>query len=298
VKHLDHILGRLPSWVLFIVCLVLTALIGVIDDLTGPETTMTLFYVAPIAIAGWYGSRGMGLTIAVVATTVLMAAEIAGGRHYSHLYLEVWNNLARFGLLLLISYLVTSLRKRFEVEKILADTDPLTTAYNSRAFQERASIEILRLERYRRPFTIAYFDIDDFKKVNDIHGHIVGDELLKKTVSAIRACVRELDVVSRLGGDEFAVLFVDTPLLGAAEAIGKINAHLKAITQEMRLSATFSIGMVTYEAPPSDVRHMLRLADEAMYTVKRQGKNQVMHVRWRGEDKSFESEDTAHTGHG
>ena len=282
MKHLDHIFSRLPSWVLFLVCLVLTVFVGVIDDLSGPETTMTLFYVVPISLASWYGSRSMGVIVAVVAIATLMTAEAESGRHYSRLYSLVWNNLARFGLLTLISYLVASLRERFEAEKNLAETDPLTTAFNGRAFRERAVTEIHRLERYRRPFTVAYLDVDDFKKVNDIHGHAVGDELLKKVVSAIRPCVRELDVVARLGGDEFAILFVDTPLPGAAEAMDKIHACLLEVMQEMSIPVTFSVGMVTYEESPSDVRQMLRLADEAMYTVKRQGKNRVMHVAWRG----------------
>ena len=267
---------------LFLVCLVLTVFVGVIDDLSGPETTMTLFYVVPISLASWYGSRSMGFIVAVVAIATLMTAEAESGRHYSRLYSLVWNNLARFGLLTLISYLVASLRERFEAEKNLAETDPLTTAFNGRAFRERAVTEIHRLERYRRPFTVAYLDVDDFKKVNDIHGHAVGDELLKKVVSAIRPCVRELDVVARLGGDEFAILFVDTPLPGAAEAMDKIHACLLEVMQEMSIPVTFSVGMVTYEESPSDVRQMLRLADEAMYTVKRQGKNRVMHVAWRG----------------
>lgn len=298
MKDLDHIAKRLPSWILFFISLLLTLFVGVVDYLTGPETTMTLFYVAPIAIAAWYGSRGMGLTIAVAATLTLATAETTSGRFYSQILLQVWNNLARLGLLVLISYLVTSLRERFEVEKKLADTDPLTAAYNSRAFHERAAIEIRRLERNRRPFTIAYLDIDDFKKINDIHGHLAGDELLQKIVSAIRANVRELDIVARLGGDEFAILFVETSLPGATEAMAKVRTRLQEIAQDMRVSVTFSVGMVTYEVPPSDVRQMLRLADEAMYAVKRQGKNHVMHITWRGEDRLSENTGTSHSGHG
>ncbi len=298
MKQLDDIFRRLPSWVLFLVCLVLTGFVGLVDDLIGPETTMTLFYVVPISLASWYGSRSMGLTITIVAIATLTTAEILAGRHYSQMYLQVWNNLARFGLLTLISYLVASLRERFDVEKNLAETDPLTAACNGRAFRQRAATEIHRLERYRRPFTVAYLDVDDFKKVNDIHGHAAGDELLKKVVSAIQPCVRELDIVARLGGDEFAILFVDTPLPGAAEAMEKIQARLRMVAGETRLPVTFSIGMVTYEEPPSDVRQMLRVADEAMYTVKRQGKNQVLHVTWRGEGKRAVSADTVRSGHG
>lgn len=298
MKQLDDIFRRLPSWILFLVCLVLTGFVGLVDDLIGPETTMTLFYVVPISLASWYGSRSMGLTITIIAIATLTTAEILAGRHYSQMYLQVWNNLARFGLLTLISYLVASLRERFDVEKNLAETDPLTAAYNGRAFRQRAATEIHRLERYRRPFTVAYLDVDDFKKVNDIHGHAAGDELLKKVVSAIQPCVRELDIVARLGGDEFAILFVDTPLPGAAEAMEKIQARLRMVAGETRLPVTFSIGMVTYEEPPSDVRQMLRVADEAMYTVKRQGKNQVLHVTWRGEGKRAVSADTVRSGHG
>jgi predicted signal transduction protein with EAL and GGDEF domain len=175
VKRLDEIFRRLPSWVLFLVCLVMTVFVGVIDDLTGPETTMTLFYVMPISLASWYGSRSMGFTVAIVAIATLMTAEIESGRHYAQLYSMVWNNLARFGLLTFISYLVASLRERFDVERSLAETDPLTAAFNGRAFRERAATEIHRLARYHRPFTVAYLDVDDFKKVNDIHGHAVGD---------------------------------------------------------------------------------------------------------------------------
>ena len=298
MRNLDQIARRLPSWIMFFVSLLLTLFVGVVDYLTGPETTLTLFYVVPISIAAWYGSRSMGFTIVIFATVTLMAAEILSGRHYSHIYFQTWNNLARFGLLMLISHLMTSLQERFEFERNLADTDPLTGVYNSRAFHERAAIEIRRLERNRRPFTIAYLDIDDFKKINDTHGHLAGDELLQKIVSAIRANVRELDIVARLGGDEFAILFVETSLPGATEAMAKVRTRLQEIAQKLRLAVTFSVGMVTYETPPSDVRQMLRLADEAMYAVKRQGKNHVMHITWRGEDKPPENTDTARSGHG
>jgi diguanylate cyclase (GGDEF)-like protein len=173
--------------------------------------------------------------------------------------------------------LLARLRAALEREAALARTDPLTGAANVRTFHEAAALEIERSRRTDRPFTIAYVDLDDFKRVNDRSGHLVGDQVLRTVVRALRENVRATDTVARLGGDEFAVLLPETDTPAADAVVEKIR---RVFADEMRRGdwpVTFSIGVATYRTPPADTDEMIRKADEFMYLVKRGGKNDVHH---------------------
>lgn len=269
---------RYSKVVIVVISLLLTVLVGFGDYLAGPEISFSIFYVLPVAVASWYGSRTAGFLIAMAAAGTLNIVEMMSGVQHSHPLIVYWNAAASLGMVVILAYLFSNLRERLQKERELADTDSLTQACNRRRFYQHAENEIQRAQRYRHPFTIAYIDLDDFKIVNDSYGHETGDDLLRTVVSVMNDNARETDIVARLGGDEFAILFIETGSQTAASALEKIRAHLMMAMQRAGWPVTFSIGMVTYEAAPTDVRQVLRQVDEMMYVAKKNGKNRIIHV--------------------
>src|SRR5216683_2248689 len=159
----------------------------------------------------------------------------------------------------------------------LAIRDPLTLVYNARAFAERLGQELKRTRRYGRPLSVLYLDLDDFKRVNDSHGHQTGDAVLKLVADAIRRAVRQLDVVSRLGGDEFAVLMPETDGDLADAAAARLAKELRDAFKGTP-AVTASVGVVSCTRAEAGVDEVLRQADQAMYQAKRKGKDQAVKV--------------------
>lgn len=276
-------LERRSKGVIFLISLAITGLLSIGDYLTGPEISFSIFYVLPIAIAAWYGSRTVGILIAVVVAATLTIVEMMSGVVYSHPLIVYWNSIASFGIVLILAYLFSDIREHLQKEREIADTDSLTGSLNRRRFYRHVENEIQRASRYGHPFTIAYIDLDNFKTVNDNQGHPAGDELLRAVGRAMGAHARETDIVARLGGDEFAILFLETGSQEAAKALGKIHAGLMAAMRGSAWPVTFSIGLVTYETAPFDVRQVLKQADETMYAAKRSGKDRVVHIAFRAD---------------
>jgi diguanylate cyclase (GGDEF)-like protein len=137
------------------------------------------------------------------------------------------------------------------------------------------------MNRYKRPFTIAYLDLDDFKQVNDSLGHDAGDNLLRCVALSIKANIRSSDALARIGGDEFVILLPETNEDQAQSVVQKLGGALHAALQKENWAVSFSIGVVTYIRPPATVDEMLVKADHMMYAAKREGKNKVRYLVWK-----------------
>jgi diguanylate cyclase (GGDEF)-like protein/PAS domain S-box-containing protein len=168
-----------------------------------------------------------------------------------------------------------ALKKAVEREKELARTDYLTGAANARFFHELVQQEIGRFGRYRRPFTIAYVDLDNFKTVNDLFGHSIGDKVLCTVVQHANSQLRKTDFVARLGGDEFAFLLTETDSAAALTTISKIHQGLLSEMQRNDWPVTFSIGVLTCIDTPRTADELVKMADGLMYSVKNSGKNAI-----------------------
>ena len=159
----------------------------------------------------------------------------------------------------------------------LANTDELTGLPNRRHFLDLVRAEIVRSRRYGKTLCVAMIDIDDFKKVNDVHGHAAGDLALRHVAETVMEMRRAVDVVGRLGGEEFCVLFPETGLEAgkiAAERMVKGLADSVFEYEGRRLRLTVSMGLARFEAGES-LDGLLRRSDEALYEAKRTGKNRV-----------------------
>lgn len=159
----------------------------------------------------------------------------------------------------------------------LANTDELTGLPNRRHFLDLVRAEIVRSRRYGKSLCVAMVDIDDFKKVNDVHGHAAGDLALRHVAETVMEMRRAVDVVGRLGGEEFCVLFPETGLEAgkiAAERMVKGLADSVFEYEGRRLQLTVSMGLARFEEGES-LDGLLRRSDEALYEAKRTGKNRV-----------------------
>jgi diguanylate cyclase (GGDEF)-like protein/PAS domain S-box-containing protein len=163
----------------------------------------------------------------------------------------------------------------------IATHDPLTGLCNRRALTERLEQAVLRLKRHGAPLALLFIDLDGFKRVNDLHGHGAGDEVLCEVARRLLNITREIDVVARLGGDEFVVL-AETDVSESS-----VNTMCERIMQSLEEPCGFSAGQAEIGAsigvalcPPvvSDALELMRVADAAMYEAKRAGKGCVWHA--------------------
>ncbi len=268
--------SRTPS-VTLLFCSVFLLLLGWLDIITG-DYSLIVFYLIPVSLAAWFVGKRSGLLFCLLAL-VVRGVAVEGSRPSSvpHSALHYWNEVIEFIFLLIMSLLFSALKNNLEGEKELARRDPLTNTLNRRSFFDLAEHEINRSHRYGLPLTVAYIDLDNFKVVNDQFGHQTGDDLLMAVVSTIRSYTRSSDVLARFGGDEFVILLPDTPGDAALTFLNKLHDHLDQAMASKGWPVTFSIGAATYPVVPDSVDEVIRHADELMYTVKRGGKNRLLH---------------------
>ncbi len=172
---------------------------------------------------------------------------------------------------------MTSERLQADLDRI-ATIDPLTGAYNRRAFMNHAERELLRAQRSGSPLTLLLLDLDRFKRVNDTFGHLAGDALLRRFSEIVTARLRRTDLFGRYGGEEFCLLLPDTDLTGAAslaEALRREVATRPLPYQGHEIAASVSIGIAACRSG-EDLDAALAAADQALYRAKRSGRNQVM----------------------
>jgi diguanylate cyclase (GGDEF)-like protein len=161
-----------------------------------------------------------------------------------------------------------------------AEIDPLTQVANRRGFERVLATELTRGARYGHPCSLVLADLDDFKRVNDEHGHDAGDAVLVSFAARLRDSVRASDIVARLGGEEFALILPELDLDGAilvAERVREALANDRIVVGESdQLHVTASFGVAESSADDEhDWTQLMRHADQALYAAKRAGKNRV-----------------------
>ena len=249
--------------------------IGFADYVTGPDITFTLAYIAPVALVGWMASRRLALAASMLSALAWIAADYALGRVDPTVWVYAWNFSSRLIPLLVVSELLAAFKVTLRRDRELSLTDSLTGAMNRRAFREAAERELSRARRHGRSISLVYFDIDDFKHVNDTRGHEGGDLLLKGIVATLSRNLRESDGVARIGGDEFALLLPEVGPDEARPAVEKVLRRLRDVTRNEGLPVTFSVGVVMCRENPPSLETLLLAADRLMYGVKADRKDGV-----------------------
>jgi diguanylate cyclase (GGDEF)-like protein len=157
--------------------------------------------------------------------------------------------------------------------------DSLTQAFNKRYFTDRLESELRFARRHGTPLALLLFDLDHFKKINDTHGHIAGDEALIAFAAHVSDRIRNEDVFARFGGEEFAIIsrgISRDEAVVFAERLRREIAGLEIETDDVTFQITVSIGIATFpESPVSTPDELLKAADAALYRAKENGRNQV-----------------------
>ena len=267
-----------------VVGIVSIGLLGILDYLTGNEFTFSLFYLAPILLVTWAANLKTGQFLSLLSALTLIGVQIAAGLEYSHPVFYFLNTLVRAAIYVILTDLVDKLKKTQKKEQLAARTDFVTGVANRRYFHELLETEIERIRRYPHPITVVYMDMDNFKQVNDLFGHKMGDEVLRCIASELKSKLRKTDIIARLGGDEFALLLPSARLPEAEVVISKVRINLTEEMRQRNWPVTFSMGAVVCIAPPHSAEQIIDMADELMYEVKNSTKNNVRFTTWDGKN--------------
>jgi diguanylate cyclase (GGDEF)-like protein len=160
----------------------------------------------------------------------------------------------------------------------LMTVDALTQTYNKRYFDEALERERNRSARYGRDLSLVMFDLDLFKQVNDTHGHVAGDSVLRQVALAIKGKLRAQDIFARVGGEEFAVLLPEVPAGGARVTAEKIRAIVEGtmiVHEQKVIPCTVSLGVAAFGGAIETSEQLLKAADDRLYEAKRAGRNRV-----------------------
>ncbi|SHK40604.1 diguanylate cyclase [Thermocrinis minervae] len=167
-----------------------------------------------------------------------------------------------------------------EITRELSIRDPLTNVYNRRFLMEVFEKELERSRREKRQLSVVIFDLDDFKKLNDTHGHIIGDTALKHVTTLVSNSIRAMDLLGRYGGEEFMIILPSTTKEDAVKISERIRKALKTNPLDIgdnRIFISASFGVATFPEDGESVEELLKKADERLYKAKREGKSKVVY---------------------
>ncbi|WP_301898825.1 GGDEF domain-containing protein [Pseudidiomarina terrestris] len=234
--------------------------------------TMRLGYAIILLVLLWAYYVGLYATSLYFAPLQPISAEALIG-------VNVFNLSVVFGMFSYLGFIyvraVSSANRKLNR---LASTDGLTLLHNRRHLTELTEAEITRSERYEKPMSVLLIDIDHFKLINDLFGHLKGDEVLQHLAKLIRMELRQHDLIGRWGGEEFLVVLPETDITTAEQVAERIRAAISSFNWSDNLkkdmTVTLSIG-VSQLAPNETLNRILNRADKALYISKSCGRNRV-----------------------
>jgi diguanylate cyclase (GGDEF)-like protein len=254
----------------------------------GWRSPLAMFYLLMVVFCAGYFSAGVGALCVAVTLLVSLSPQLYdpdSARLIEHVIVQAP---VYVGLALACRHTLwerTNLQLEHESEEVRAlkerlwreaSVDPLTGLYNRSRFEARFSEEFERARRTGQQFVVLFLDVDDFKEVNDNHGHRTGDEALRLVAGILQSCSRRVDVVARHGGDEFMVILSGGSLPEAHRFFERIRQQVAERSgHTLGLDLRLSAGAVRCPDHATDPGALLDAADEAMYKAKRRGKNRL-----------------------
>ncbi|MEW6163694.1 MAG: GGDEF domain-containing protein [Pseudomonadota bacterium] len=292
--------GRTPVWRPTLD--VIGALLALIAWLTfGSHSYQGRIFLMALAHIGFFGYGGLlawrarprAFGSRFLSAAFLLGAAVAAWRIATlntavgetdavfdrNLIQQVYLGMFSLGVLALSIGFILLANERLRVElEFMATRDPMTGTLNRRAFFARAAVEWARATRAGRPLAVIAADIDFFKKVNDTHGHHVGDLVIKDFARRAQGMLRVPDILARFGGEEFVILLPDTGLAEGRQVAERIRAELET-QREMALPRyTASLGVAVARGAAgdaADIDALIAAADAALYRAKQGGRNRV-----------------------
>ncbi|MEN8303273.1 MAG: GGDEF domain-containing protein [Campylobacterota bacterium] len=235
--------------------------------------------VVPILAIGLVGFKKGALISIIYFIPIFTMAYLGIGEWLD----GQWSLIGFFRLILsslLVMYIVVmmdiALEESYKKLEKLSSTDPLTLVHNRRKIEEILSREIGLSKRYDKQLALILFDIDDFKKINDMLGHNGGDKVLQKIAKEIKASIRESDYIGRWGGEEFLIVIPEID----HESVKVMTEKIRILVQEMGCSTinniTCSFGITLLDKESDSIESLINKADIAMYRAKEKGKNCIV----------------------
>jgi diguanylate cyclase (GGDEF)-like protein len=289
-----------PSWLSFVsvgfdVTLV-SAGLTLFLLLNQPHTAVNskvIFEAYFLAIAGTslrYDKR-VCITAGLLAVGEYLAIVLFAARHWdlnSPIYSPYpygvfgWaNQTSRMIIMLIASALSVAIVSRSQKLLQLATSDPLTAMFNRGYVDDRFAIELSRARRYGTPLSIAVIDADRFKQLNDAHGHLAGDVVLRKIGDILRDSFRQSDTAGRYGGEEFVVILPETDIEVARRKLESLRELIANTPMQLRgckqdTHVTVSAGLASFPQDGEDAYELFALADQRMFQAKQEGRNRVV----------------------
>ena len=247
-----------------------------------------MFFFLLMGLVGLGGIFSWAAYSAATGGVVIGGVETAAKFAFMGVVLAVLSTVC--GLFLVFPILSRGLRERGKLQQMTeslsvrsqslehaAVTDGLTGMYNRRYFDDALSEYLHAFGRINKPIGMVILDLDHFKKVNDIHGHDVGDEVLRQIAECLQVFTRYHDVVARLGGEEFAILspnITERQLYNLSDRIRHAISDLNIRNGNVTLKVTVSAGLAIWDGVETG-EELYRRADKQLYEAKRQGRNRV-----------------------
>lgn len=244
----------------------------------GWQAENSLLILSVAIVAAWFTPVGFAFVLPLITFTIWTVVDIQNepaGWAYP------FGCLVRFSLSVLLVCWVSRARQQLDQALQSARIDNLTGISNRLAILEHLEVELGRVRRFGRTFSIAVIDCDGFKKINDLCGHLAGDQCLRRIAALLQSHIRCYDHVGRLGGDEFVLILSEANVEEARGVIERIREELQTDLKRDYPSLSFSVGVATIEQSghrsnlPLDWFECLQGADDAMYRAKRSGNNRT-----------------------
>jgi diguanylate cyclase (GGDEF)-like protein len=269
-------LSRGQTWKLIVVA---GGAVVLADRLSGPDVWFGPAYLIIFGIAAWCLGWKEAVTVALTALAATLTVNDSALYPYAG-PASAWNVAMRIMAVMMIIGMLSTVRAMYTREWHLSRTDPLTGAFNRKAFYEMTTART----HSRSWSLLVYADLDDFKKLNDTLGHAVGDECLARFVREVRRVIRGDDVLARLGGDEFAI-YLDVKDAAAASMVAvRLHAAMNAVQLAHGAMVRCSVGALTLQPGPRSIDREIRGADELMYQAKCRGSSLVVGTAASRED--------------
>lgn len=269
MRRLGTILETIPRPATGAGVALLLVIVTVLDIVTTPPVVIGVFYIIPIIIAAcWLGPRAAVLSVVVAGIGVMLALSVGPGAEALSLGTRIWNTVAHTILFFIVAAIQSSLCAALAHERELARTDPLTGVANARYLMQLAHREQRRARRYRTPITVGYIGIEWNPEAAEGNRRRTG-EMARDVAVALAQCVREIDVLARMAPGEFALLLPHADAQGGRIVFERVNDALEQL--RARLPIRWSIGVVTFPAPPDQTEELVRAAERLMYSVRTAG---------------------------
>ncbi|VDN48002.1 conserved membrane protein of unknown function [Petrocella atlantisensis] len=252
----------------------IVATIALLDFKIGGMISLYMLYLLPIGFIGIYGNRLQAIMLSIVCGGVWILVDNSLGIlsfENSFSWVEI---ISRLILLIFIAYIIGSYRIAYQALLQQAYRDEKTGAYNYSAFLEIGTKYLKVVSRSNEVASLAYFDMDNFKIINDSYGHSTGDKVLLQFSNIVMKHVRSSDLFARIGGDEFIVLFIGSDADQSRDNLEKIKFEFNALMANNNYPTTVSIGLIDITKDKS-LEVMIMEADLMMYEAKSKGKNTI-----------------------